>query len=55
MQKTVLAILAASLIVGSTVQFSTAAERHTRNSDRAHLSASQQFRNANACMPSLSS
>ncbi|MDB5639489.1 MAG: hypothetical protein JWP51_4397 [Bradyrhizobium sp.] len=47
MRKTVLAILATSLIVGSTVQMATAAERHTHRADRARAAASQQFRNAN--------
>ena len=51
MRKTALSILAASLIVGSTVQIATAAERHAHKSDRARISASQQFRNANAFLP----
>jgi hypothetical protein len=54
MQKIVLTILAASLIVGSTVQFAAAAERHTRHLHRAHLPASQQFRNSYDSNPSLS-
>jgi len=54
MQKIVLTILAASLIVGSTVQFATAAQRHTRHLYRAHLPASEQFRNSYDCIPSLS-
>jgi hypothetical protein len=55
MQKIVLTILAASLIVGSTVQFATAAERHTRHLHRAHLPASQQFRDTyDYCIPALS-
>jgi hypothetical protein len=56
MQKIVLTILAASLIVGSTFQFATAAERHTRHLDRARMPTSQQFRNSNDSMggPSLS-
>jgi hypothetical protein len=55
MQKIVLTILAASLIVGSTVQFATAAEHHTRYQDRARLPASQQFRDTNDyCRPALS-
>jgi len=54
MQKTVLTIFAASLIVGSTVQLATAAERHPHKSDRTHWSARQQFRDANDSMPSLS-
>jgi hypothetical protein len=48
MQKTVLTILAASLIVGSTFQIATAAEHRIHKSDRARTSTSQQFRNANA-------
>jgi hypothetical protein len=47
MRKTVLTILGASLIVGSTVQVATAAERYTGKSDRARMPASQQFRNTN--------
>jgi hypothetical protein len=47
MRNTVLTILAASLIVGSTLQLAGAAERHTRQSDRAHAPASQQLRDAN--------
>ena len=54
MRKTVLSILAASLIVGSTVQIATAAARHTHKSDLARISASQQFRNAHAFLPSPS-
>jgi hypothetical protein len=46
MRKTVLTILGASLIVGSTVQIAAAAERHTHKSDRARVTASQQFLNA---------
>ncbi|HEX9470250.1 MAG TPA: hypothetical protein VF957_11975 [Bradyrhizobium sp.] len=47
MRKTVLTILAASLIVGSTVQMASAAERHTRKHARVQAPMSQQFRNAN--------
>ena len=47
MRKTVLTILGALLIAGSTVQMTAAAERHTRKADRAPVSTSQQFRNAN--------
>jgi hypothetical protein len=47
MRKTVLTILGAVLIGGSTVQVAAAAERHTRKAHRAPVSASQQFRNAN--------
>jgi hypothetical protein len=54
MRKTVLSILAASLIVGSTVQTATAAARHDHKSDLARISASQQFRNAHAFLPSPS-
>ncbi len=54
MRKTLLSILAASLIVGSTVQIATAATRHTHKSDPARISASQQFRNANDFLPSPS-
>jgi hypothetical protein len=54
MRKTVLTILAASLIVGSTVQLAGAAERFTHKSDRARVHASQQFRNANNSMASPS-
>jgi hypothetical protein len=46
MRKTVLTILATSLIVGSTLQLAAAAERHTHKSDRAQAAASQQSRNA---------
>jgi hypothetical protein len=47
MPKSVLTILAVSLIVGSTVQAAGAAERYTHRSDRARVTASEQFRNAN--------
>jgi len=47
MRKTVLNILAASLIVGSTVQIAGAAERYTHKSDRARVHTTEQFRNAN--------
>jgi hypothetical protein len=47
MRKTVLAILGASLIVGSTIQIAAAAEHHARKSDRVPMTASQQFRDAN--------
>jgi hypothetical protein len=47
MRKTVLTILAASLIVGSTIQIAGATERHTHKADRAEAPASQQLRNAN--------
>jgi hypothetical protein len=54
MRKTILSILAASLIVGSTVQIAAAAERYTHKSDRAQARASQQFRNANDFLTSPS-
>lgn len=54
MRKEFLSILAALLIVGSTVQIATAAARHTQKSDLARISASQQFRNARAFLPSPS-
>jgi hypothetical protein len=54
MRKAFLSILAASLIVGSTVQTATAAARHTHKSDPARMSASQQFRNAHNFLPSPS-
>ena len=47
MRKTVLTVLGALLIAGSTVQMTAAAERHTRKADRAPVSTSQRFRNAN--------
>jgi hypothetical protein len=52
MRKLVLAILGASLMVGSTVQLAAAAERHPRKLDREHVTASQQFRNANDSLAS---
>jgi Ni/Co efflux regulator RcnB len=54
MRKTVLTILAASLIVGSTLQLAGAAERHTHQSDRAQAPASQQLRDANDSLASPS-
>jgi hypothetical protein len=54
MRKALLSILAASLIVGSTVQTATAAARHNHKSDPARISASQQFRNAHNFLPSPS-
>jgi hypothetical protein len=54
MRRTIRSILAASLIIGSTVQIATAAARHTHRSDPARISASQQFRNAHAFLPSPS-
>jgi hypothetical protein len=51
MRKTVLTILAASLIVGSAVQIAAAAERSTHKTDRARAHATEQFRNANNSLP----
>jgi len=56
MRKTVLTILAASLIVGSTFQFASAAQRHSRHLYRMPASQQfQQYRNTNDFMggPSL--
>ncbi len=47
MRKTVLTILGALLIAGSTVQMTAAAERHVRKVERAPVPTKQQFRNAN--------
>jgi Ni/Co efflux regulator RcnB len=52
MRKTVLTILAASLLVGSTLQSAGAAERDTHKSHR--VQASQQLRNANESLASSS-
>jgi hypothetical protein len=54
MRKTILTFLAASLIVGSTVQIAGAAERYTHKADRARAPASEQFRNANGYLASPS-
>ena len=54
MRKTFLTIVAASLIVGSTIQIAAAAERYTHRSDRARVPASEQFRNANDSLASSS-
>jgi Ni/Co efflux regulator RcnB len=54
MRKTVLAILAASLIVGPTLQSAGAVERHIHESDREQARSSQQLRNANAYLASPS-
>ena len=54
MRKTVLNILGALLIVGSTVQLAAAAERHTHQSERARVFATEQFRKANDSMISPS-
>ena len=47
MRKTVLTILGALLIAGSTVQMTAAAEPHARKVGRTPVPTSQQFRNAN--------
>ena len=47
MRKTVLTILGASLIAGSTVHMTAAAEPHARKVDRTPVPTSQQFRSAN--------
>jgi hypothetical protein len=54
MRKTFLTILAASLIVGSTIQIAAAAEHFTHKADRAQAPASEQFRNANNSLASSS-
>jgi hypothetical protein len=54
MRKTFLTIIAASLIVGSTIQIAAAAERYTHRSDRARVPASEQFRNASDSLASPS-
>jgi hypothetical protein len=54
MRKTVLTILAASLIVGSTIQIAGAAERHTHKSDGTQAPAGQQWRDANDSLASPS-
>jgi hypothetical protein len=54
MRKTFLTIVAASLIVGSTIQIAAAAERYTHKSDRARVPASEQFRNASDSLASPS-
>ena len=47
MRKTVLTMLGALLIVGSTVQLAAAAERYAHRLDRARVHAIEQFRKAN--------
>jgi hypothetical protein len=47
MRKTIITILGALLITGSTVQMATASEHHMRKAYRAPVSASEQFRRAN--------
>ena len=54
MRKAFLSVLAASLVVGSTLQLATAAPRHAHKSNCARISASQQFRNAHDFLPSPS-
>jgi hypothetical protein len=54
MRKTVLTILAASLIVGPTLQSAGATERHIHKSDREQARSSQQLRNANDYLASPS-
>jgi hypothetical protein len=54
MRKTFLTILAASLIVGSTIQIAAATEHYTHKSNRVQASASEQFRNANDALASPS-
>jgi hypothetical protein len=51
MRTTVLTILAASLIAGSTVQVAGAVERYAHKSDRARGQTTEQFRNANDSSP----
>jgi hypothetical protein len=51
MRKTVLTILAASLIVGSTIQIAGAAERYTHKSAHAR-GHTEQLRNANSSLAS---
>ena len=56
MRKTILGALGAILVAASLMQTAVAAEqRHVRYADRAPVSASQQFRNANnqVAMPSI--
>jgi hypothetical protein len=52
MRKTILTILAASLIVASTVEIAAAAERYNHKSDRARGQTTEQFRDANESMDS---
>jgi hypothetical protein len=54
MRKTVLTVLGALLMVGSTVQIAAAAGRHAHKSDRARLHATEQFRRANDSLVSPS-
>jgi hypothetical protein len=50
MRKTIVTILAASLIVVSTVEIAAAAGRYIHKADHAQARTSQQFRNANDSM-----
>jgi len=54
MRMTFLTILAASLIVGSTIQIAAATEHYTHKSDHLPAPASEQFRNANDYLASPS-
>jgi hypothetical protein len=54
MRKTVLTILAASLVVVSAVQIAGAAERDAHKSDRARVHTTEQFRSANDFLTSPS-
>ena len=54
LRKTFLTIIAASLIVGATIQLAAAAGRYTHRSDRTRVSASEQFRNAGDSLASPS-
>lgn len=47
MRKTIITLLGALLITGSTVQMATASEHHVRKAYRAPMSSSEQFRRAN--------
>jgi hypothetical protein len=53
MRKTVLTILAASLVAGSTVQIAGTAERYAQKSDRARVYTTEQLRNANDSLPAV--
>ena len=52
MRKTILTVLGATLVVASLMQTAVAAEHHrAHKTDRAPVSAGQQFRNANDQVP----
>lgn len=52
MRKTILVVLGATLVAATTVQMTAAAEHHrSHKADRAPVSTSQKFRNANANAP----